>query len=147
MKARISAISQNHNMAKVAINLVWHKCTDLRVHDHECIALAHADGLPVVHLFCLDPFWWQPLPLTGHAKTGAIRTKFLLECLDDLKSTLGVHGQSLLCVRGPTASTFKHICECFRVVKCFAFAEVCSEEQGIERSVARVLQAAGAFDR
>jgi len=53
------------------INIVWHKCTDLRLHDHEALALAHAEPLPVLHVFVLDPFWFKPLPLTGYPKTGA----------------------------------------------------------------------------
>ena len=56
---------------KSGVNVVWHKCTDLRLHDNECVSLAHADGLEVLHVFCFDPFWWRRLPLTGYTKTGA----------------------------------------------------------------------------
>jgi deoxyribodipyrimidine photolyase len=65
--------------AKSAVNVVWHKCTDLRVHDNECISLAHADGREVIHVFCFDPFWWKRLPLTGYTKTGkrACASQFL----------------------------------------------------------------------
>jgi len=97
----------------------------------------------VIHLFCFDPFWWAPLPLTGYAKTGAVRTKFLLECIADLRSSLEQHGQRLFCFHGPTASTFETLSKYYRVTKCFSFSEVCSEEQRIERSVRHILRAAG----
>eukprot|EP00327_Prymnesium_parvum_P004353 CAMPEP_0182833436 /NCGR_PEP_ID=MMETSP0006_2-20121128/20295_1 /TAXON_ID=97485 /ORGANISM="Prymnesium parvum, Strain Texoma1" /LENGTH=85 /DNA_ID=CAMNT_0024961445 /DNA_START=299 /DNA_END=553 /DNA_ORIENTATION=+ len=56
--------------AVTPVVIVWHKATDLRIHDHEMIALAHAEGVPVIHLFCFDPFWWAPLPLTGYPRQG-----------------------------------------------------------------------------
>jgi deoxyribodipyrimidine photo-lyase len=129
--------------AKPAINVVWYKATDLRLHDHECTALAHADGLPVLHLFIFDPFWWRALPLTGHSKTGPIRTQFLLECLDDLNTSLAGHGQQLCFASGASAHIFEQLCQVFSVRKAFAFSEVCSEELTIERSVARALHAGG----
>ena len=131
-------------MTQPSVTIVWHKCTDLRLHDNECLSLAHSDGLPVLHIFVFDPLWWRPLPLTGLVKTGPIRTRFLLECLEDLRESLAAHGQRLFCLRGPTARVFARITELVRVTKCYAFTEVCSQEQRIEREVGRILSGTGA---
>ena len=77
-------------------------------------------------------------------RVGPIRTRFLLECLEDLRTELAKHGQRLLCLRGPSARCFQQLCGNFNVSTCFAFSEVCSEEQRVERSVGRVLESAGA---
>lgn len=126
------------------VNIVWHKTTDLRLHDHEALALAHAAPLPVLHVFVLDPFWFDPLPLTGFPKTGPVRCKFLQESLADLHSSLAAHGQHLCVLRGPTDRCFQELCQSYSVATCFAFSEVCSEEQAIESRVRKVLDANGA---
>ena len=56
----------------------------------------------MLHVFVLDPFWFKPLPLTGFPKTGAVRCKFLHQCLEDLRASLAAVGQYLCVPRGPT---------------------------------------------
>ena len=56
----------------------------------------------MLHVFVLDPFWFKPLPLTGYPKTGAVRCKFLHQCLEDLRASLAAVGQYLCVPRGPT---------------------------------------------
>ena len=126
------------------VNIVWHKCTDLRLHDHEASLLAHTESLPVLHLFILDPVWFRPLPLSGFAKTGKHRCKFLLECLEDLKCSLEAVGQYLCVLRGPTHACFEQLCARYDVATCYAFSEVCSQEKTVERRVDGVLREAGA---
>lgn len=42
---------------KPRVNVVWHKMSDLRVHDHEPLARAHLEtSLPVVHLHVVEKF-------------------------------------------------------------------------------------------
>ena len=38
--------------------IVWFKCSDLRLEDHEPLALAHRDCSEVAHVFCLDDRWF-----------------------------------------------------------------------------------------
>ena len=126
------------------ISVVWHKSTDLRTHDHEPLARAHSSNLAVLHVFVVDPYWWAPTAPGGRRRTGALRTRFLRECLEGLRESLAAHGQHLAVLRGDTAECFAALCRRHRVATVHAFAEVCSEEVAIERRVAEVLRAAGA---
>ncbi len=38
--------------------VVWFKWSDLRLEDHEPLALAHRDCSEVAHVFCLDDRWF-----------------------------------------------------------------------------------------
>eukprot|EP00438_Fugacium_kawagutii_P011862 Skav236804 [mRNA] locus=scaffold1361:738106:738583:- [translate_table: standard] len=92
--------------------------SDLRLHDHEALARAHLDSaltrghvekaqhgdfraqgvicLPVIHLHVLEKFWFGRTRLGGFRKTGAVRCRFWLESVEDLKASLESRGQQLL---------------------------------------------------
>ncbi len=38
--------------------IVWFKYSDLRLEDHEPLALAHRDNSQVAHVFCIDDRWF-----------------------------------------------------------------------------------------
>ena len=97
----------------------------------------------MLHVFVLDPFWFKPLPLTGYPKTGAVRCKFLHQCLEDLRVSLAAVGQYLCVLRGPTHDVFEALCARYTVATVFAFGEVCSQEQTVDRRVEQVCTAAG----
>ena len=40
--ASMGATPMGATSARPRVNIVWHKCTDLRLHDHEPLSLAHA---------------------------------------------------------------------------------------------------------
>eukprot|EP00930_Biecheleria_cincta_P095588 TRINITY_DN87539_c0_g1_i1.p1 TRINITY_DN87539_c0_g1~~TRINITY_DN87539_c0_g1_i1.p1 ORF type:complete len:702 (+),score=76.14 TRINITY_DN87539_c0_g1_i1:145-2250(+) len=130
---------------KPRINVVWFKCTDLRTHDHAALKAAHADGLPVLHLFVLDPFWYEgKTRLCRFPKTGASRTRFQLEALEDLASRLESKGHRLnLRKNVSTAACFRELSNDFIINAVFAFHEICSEELRIQRRVQNVLQESG----
>lgn len=132
-------------MSKPRINVVWFKCTDLRTHDHASLKAAHADGLPVLHLYVFDPFWHEgKTRVCGFPKTGIVRTRFQLECLDDLSSSLEAKGHRLnLRKNVTTAECFKELCSDYMVNAVFAFHEICSEEIRIQRQVQDVLRQNG----
>eukprot|EP00928_Gymnodinium_smaydae_P035857 TRINITY_DN25151_c0_g1_i2.p1 TRINITY_DN25151_c0_g1~~TRINITY_DN25151_c0_g1_i2.p1 ORF type:complete len:886 (+),score=100.14 TRINITY_DN25151_c0_g1_i2:131-2788(+) len=113
------------------VNVVWHKQSDLRIHDNECLSRAHLERprLPVVHLHVFDPFWFGKTRLCGFQKTGALRAGFWLECVADVRASLQERGQDL-CIRwGMTAGqALKELARSVDIVKVFSYAEVCSEE-------------------
>lgn len=127
------------------VNVVWFKCTDLRTHDHAALKAAHAEGLPVIHLYVFDPFWHaNTTRICGFPKTGAIRTRFQLEALADLGERLEAKGHSLSTRFGvSTAACFEELCAEYVVSGVFAFGEICSEELRIERQVREVLRRRG----
>lgn len=132
-------------MSKLRINVAWFKCTDLRTHDHAALRAAHASTLPVLHLYVFDPFWHAGRTrICGYPKTGAIRTRFQIEALEDLRQRLAAKGHELS-VRTDisTASCFEELCEDFDVNDVFAFHEICSEELRIQRQVSKVLRRRG----
>ncbi|CAE7255341.1 cry [Symbiodinium sp. CCMP2592] len=129
-------------MPREKVSVVWFKATDLRTHDHEPLSLAHAAGLPVLHLYVLDPRWFKSTPLAGFPRTGARRALFQLEALADLSKRLETAGHKL-CVRHgvSTARAFEELCDDFEVAACYASREVCPEELRLEQKVQEVLKA------
>lgn len=128
--------------SKQRVNVVWFKCTDLRTHDHAPLRAAHDSGLPIVHLFVFDPFWYAGTTrICGFPKTGVLRTRFHLEALNDLAVRLSSHGHAL-CTRRhiSTSACFEELCEDFVVENVYAFHEICSEELRIEHQVRETLR-------
>jgi len=77
------------------VALVWFRGTDLRLHDNEIVALAHANHDYVVHMYCWDDRVFRGsvdfsrnLPVTSWPKTGIYRSKFVLEAIQDLRSSI-----------------------------------------------------------
>jgi deoxyribodipyrimidine photo-lyase len=77
--------------------IVWFRSSDLRVHDHEPLSKAHANHDSVVHIYCFDDRAVGPratidfsrsLPAVGWPKTGYFRSRFLVDSVSDLRSTL-----------------------------------------------------------
>merc|ERR1711871_463808 len=76
--------------------IVWFRHTDLRLHDHEPLFLAHKNHDRVVHFFCFDDRFHgtstvdysNSMPPTGWPKTGRFRAQFLLESVQDLHNNL-----------------------------------------------------------
>lgn len=81
-RAIYRAMSSESGSARTGI--VWFKPTDLRIHDHEPLAAAHATCSEVGHIFCFDPRWFGRSSF-GFPKTGAHRAKFMIEAVADLK--------------------------------------------------------------
>lgn len=126
---------------KPRVNVVWHKMSDLRVHDHEPLARAHLEtSLPVVHLHVMEKFWFGRTRVGGFRKTGAVRCRFWTESVEDLKNSLEARGQRLFLRHGTAAEAFRDLAACCDISKVFTFAEVCSEELALEAEVERTLQ-------
>lgn len=156
--AASSSTSRGSPGPKPRVNVVWHKMSDLRLHDHEALARAHLDsalavptendgismveiiffeehiclwfygsfvflrilwvfdftqvvilsmiaqGLPVIHLHVLEKFWFGRTRLGGFRKTGAVRCRFWLESVEDLKASLESRGQQLFLRYGSWAA-------------------------------------------
>ena len=81
--------------------VLWFR-NDLRLHDNECLAIAAAaakvPGTSVLPVFFLDP---RLLASTrsGHRKLGSYRALFLLQSLEDLRTSLRAKGSDLLVLR------------------------------------------------
>ncbi len=70
----------------MSTGLVWFR-NDLRVKDQESLALATNSHKNVIGVYCFDPRQFK-LNKFGFKKTEKYRAKFLIETVEDLKSTL-----------------------------------------------------------
>ena len=77
--------------------IVWYR-NDLRIHDHPALARAVKEAAHVIPLFIFND-----AILNGH-HSGSNRNRFLLESLDDLKSSLIELGGDLLYRKGDAAN-------------------------------------------
>ncbi len=76
--------------------IVWFR-NDLRIHDNSALAQAVMDADRVVPLFIFDEL------LLHGSNSSANRNRFLIECLEDLKRSLGERGADLIVRRGVPA--------------------------------------------
>lgn len=128
------------------VNVVWHKMSDLRLHDHEPVSRAHLEQprLPVVHMHVFDPFWFGYTRLGRFRKTGSVRGRFWLECVEDLRNSLETRGQHLFLRFGMSAAAaLQQLTAQVQIATVFTFAEVCSEELQQEAEFEEALRQLG----
>eukprot|EP00929_Paragymnodinium_shiwhaense_P034665 TRINITY_DN18832_c0_g1_i1.p1 TRINITY_DN18832_c0_g1~~TRINITY_DN18832_c0_g1_i1.p1 ORF type:complete len:690 (-),score=104.54 TRINITY_DN18832_c0_g1_i1:913-2940(-) len=128
------------------VYVVWHKHSDLRLHDHEPLSRAHLQRprLPVIHMHVFDAFWFGRTRLGKFRKTGALRARFWLECVADLRASLRGRGQELFLRHGMSAGrAVLELSKEVEIAKIFTYAEVCSEELEREQEVEKALSQIG----
>jgi deoxyribodipyrimidine photo-lyase len=82
--------------------IVWYR-SDLRVHDHPALATARDDADHVVPVFILNS------EILKGPRGSANRNRFLLECLEDLKSSLKKMGADLVIRDGDAEKELKKL--------------------------------------
>lgn len=121
--------------------LYWFR-NDLRLEDNPALVKAMAQGKPIVPVFVFDAKWWET-DTWGFQKTGAFRTKFLLESVADLQRKLKEAGSNLLIRIGNTKLVLGELIEQFNCDAIFAQKEHTFEELEIEHEVAQLLPDGG----
>jgi len=81
-------------LPRMGVRVVWFR-RDLRLHDHEPLRAAVAEGDAVVPLFVWDPHAWARDPMTGQGRMGPFRARFWLEAVADLEARLEAVGGRL----------------------------------------------------
>lgn len=77
----------NSKSAKQEIAIVWFK-RDLRLTDHEPLALARAQGLPILLVYCFEP------SVMNHDDSDTRHWRFVYQSLQDMQSKLdGIHAR------------------------------------------------------
>ncbi|KAH0453753.1 hypothetical protein IEQ34_018077 [Dendrobium chrysotoxum] len=135
--ARYSSAGVKRSGNGVAI--VWFR-NDLRVVDNEALLQAWAGSKALLPVYFVDPRHFGSTHLFGFPKTGALRAKFLLECLHDLKKNLKERGLDLLVKYGRPEDILPSIAKAFGAHTVFAHKETCSEELHVEKLVVKGLQ-------
>jgi len=97
--------------------------------------LAHAENTNVCHLFCFDPRWFGEAggpSAPGTLKTGALRARFLLEAVEDLKGRLQ---DNIVIKLGKPEVEVPRLAKVLGATTVYAHREVTSEELGVVKGV------------
>lgn len=121
--------------------LLWFR-NDLRVHDHEALFKASQKTAQVFPLYVLDPRIFQEIPI-GFSKTGNLRTKFLVESLENLRKNLQSIGSNLIIRIGHPEEIIPQLAKELLIDEVFVSEEVASEETDTDTSVEMALKKEG----
>lgn len=113
--------------------LVWFR-SDLRVNDHEALSTAVSKADEVIPYYCLDERMWQTTTY-GFPKTGAFRTQFLLESLENLSKQIEGLGGKLLVETGKPEEKIPELVARLHVDAVYAHKEVTDEEIKVEEAL------------
>ncbi|TDQ17123.1 deoxyribodipyrimidine photo-lyase (single-stranded DNA-specific) [Algoriphagus boseongensis] len=113
--------------------VVWFR-NDLRVSDNETLSKAIQQSQKIIPLYCFDPRMFEKTEL-GFPKTGNFRAKFLLESLENLRSSLKKLGGDLVILKGKPEEVIPEFSEKVGAKAIFYSQEVTSEEKNVEKSL------------
>ncbi|WP_035467708.1 DASH family cryptochrome [Algoriphagus mannitolivorans] len=120
---------------------VWFR-NDLRLHDHEALSKAIQQGEEIIPVVCVDPRMFFQTDL-GFPKTGAIRAKFLMEAIQNLRDSLRKIGGDLIILNGKPEEALKDFAVQYQIKAVFFSKEVTSEERSVEKSLEKALFSQG----
>jgi deoxyribodipyrimidine photo-lyase len=117
--------------------LVWFR-NDLRIRDNEILLEAVRKADKVLPVYCFDPFYFTTTSI-GTPKTGALRAKFLLESVANLRNNLQGLGGDLLIRIGNPAEIIPQLAQQYSVSEVYHHREVAFEETNISEQVETAL--------
>jgi deoxyribodipyrimidine photo-lyase len=117
--------------------LVWFR-NDLRLHDNEMLveAIAKADEILPVYFF--DPRHYEQTRYNT-IKTGAIRSNFLLESVEELRLAFQNLGGDILILKGKPEALLPQLVADYEISEVYHHREVASEETAVSTRVEDVL--------
>ncbi len=121
--------------------IVWFT-NDLRTDDQVALYQALQLKMPVVGVYCFDDRHFRALPL-GFRKTGAFRTQFLLESVQDLQQQLKKLGIPLFIRQGKPEEALPPLAQALKAKYVLGSQEATSEEQHTQKAVAQRLTQIG----
>jgi deoxyribodipyrimidine photo-lyase len=121
--------------------VVWFR-NDLRLSDNETLTRAIQQGKEIVPVYCVDPRMFAATKL-GLPKTGAFRSKFLLESLSDLRASVQKLGADVVILQGKPEEVLLAFAKQIEANAIFFSKEVTSEEREVDRAVENLAFAQG----
>ena len=118
-------------MKKKAI--VWFR-NDLRIRDNVALQEANQNAETIYPIFCIDPRLFEDSGY-GFIKTDTLRTRFLLESLQDLQKNLRDLGSDLLVFKGQAEEILPAFCKNNGISDIYASKETTREETLAEEKV------------
>lgn len=113
--------------------LVWFR-NDLRIRDNETLSRAIQSGIQVIPVYCFDPRMYANTSL-GFPKTGAIRAKFILESITDLRTSFQKIGGDIIILQGKPEVEIPRLAEQVMADAIFFSKEITSEERNVDKSL------------
>lgn len=110
------------------------------------LSLAHKNADHILPLYCFDPLHYKGTHHHGFPKTGSHRLQFLLESVQDLRSTLASHGSNFMISHEEPHITVSRILNKlteYKVTLAYQ-SEVTKEETDVENNLQKVCQENGA---
>lgn len=103
---------------------------DLRLHDNEVFHWAQRNAEHIVPLYCLDPGHYLGTANYNFPRTGPFRLRFLLDSIQDLRTSLIQRGSTLVVRRGRPEQVVGDLIKQLGSVSAVAFhEEVAPEDQ------------------
>jgi deoxyribodipyrimidine photo-lyase len=121
--------------------IVWFR-NDLRIHDHEALFRANQANNSVVPIYVFDPRQFIESPL-GFQKTGALRTQFLLEAVQDLRANLQKIGADLIVRIGKPEEILPELAQTMQATALYTSEEVTQEEIDVDTALEKELKKIG----
>ncbi len=119
-------------------NIIFWFRNDLRLHDNEAFLEASKAG-NVIPVYVFDDRYFDKNFL-GFKRTGAFRTKFLLEAVENLRKNLQEKGSDLIIRRGISEDIIAKIAKDTEAAAVYASKEVTQDETTIEASLSKILK-------
>jgi deoxyribodipyrimidine photo-lyase len=114
--------------------IYWFR-NDLRLHDQPILKqFEKSNDIELIPAFCFDERWFTEHKL-GFKKTGIIRTKFLIETVNNLKAYLNGIGSDLLLLHGKTEEVISGLAIILSADEIYAEKEDTHEEIIIEQEI------------
>lgn len=151
-RAPSTAAAVVSKMGGPRVALVLFRGTDLRLHDHEPLTLAHKSYDRVLHCYCFDPRITSPsattdfsrsLPATGYLKTGVFRAQFLREAVQDLKTSLMARNQDLIVRSDTPEKVVPELVKRYGVKCVFSHEAEAPEEYDVLSGVEKAIRGSG----
>ena len=115
------------------VSLVWFR-NDLRLHDNITLCRAISESDYVIPVYIFDPRHYRKSTY-GFDKIGPYRSKFVTECVADLRANLKNTGGDLLVRKGITEELLTELCLEHGVSRLYYSKEVAPDEATEERAV------------
>lgn len=113
--------------------IVWFR-NDLRLHDHEPLVRAIADGYQILPVFIWEDRWQHQSP-NGFLRMGFHRRRFLSESVHDLKRGLTKLNSNLMYVSGSPVRVLTDLISQYRVSALYFYRSPLHEEQADEQAL------------
>jgi len=121
--------------------ILWLR-NDLRLHDHEALNLLAETMDQLLPVYCFDPRDFERQPL-GFPRIGALRARFLVESLEDLRAALRARGSDLHVALGAPEVVIARLARDCGAAVVFAERQMLGPAVELERRLVAALEPLG----